>query len=135
MMTLFDAPSRESSCVKRSRTSTPTQSLALLNEIQRVEMARKLAERLIREGKDDKERLNLLFTLLASRLPSDAERTACSKLLDAMRDRYGEAENEALALLATGDAPRDATLNPVELASWTQVAVIVLASDVALLLY
>ena len=52
-----------------------------------------------------------------------------------MRDRYGEAENEALALLATGDTPRDAKLNPVELASWTQVAVIALASDVALLLY
>ena len=42
MMTLFDAPSRESSCVRRSRTSTPTQSLALLNERQRVEMGRGL---------------------------------------------------------------------------------------------
>ena len=135
MMTLFDAPSRESSCVKRSRTSTPTQSLALLNETQRVEMARKLAERLIRAAKDDEARMNLLFTLLASRSPSDPERVACAKLLDAMRDRFGEAENEALALLSVGDAPRDQALKAAEVASWTQVAIIVLATDAALLLY
>ncbi|MFP6901119.1 MAG: DUF1553 domain-containing protein [Opitutales bacterium] len=135
MMTLFDAPSRESSCVKRSRTSTPTQSLALLNETQRIEMARKLAERLLLEAKDDNDRRDFLFTLLASRPPTDTERTACAKLLGAMRARYAEAEKEALELLATGDAPRDGKLNPAELAAWTQVAVIVLASDVALLLY
>jgi hypothetical protein len=135
MMTLFDAPSRESSCVKRSRTSTPTQSLALLNEPQRIEMARKLAERLVREAKDDNGRLDLLFTLLASRPPNDAEQTACSKLLGAMRERYGEAEKEALALLSVGDAGRDQALKAAEVASWTQVAIIVLATDTALLLY
>ena len=47
MMTLFDAPDRESSCVKRSRSNTALQSLGLLNETQRIEMSRKLAERLL----------------------------------------------------------------------------------------
>ena len=42
----FDAPSRESSCVRRSH-STPTQSLALLNERQRVEMGRRFGQRLM----------------------------------------------------------------------------------------
>ena len=36
MMTLFDAPSRETSCVRRSRTNTSLQSLGLFNESQRI---------------------------------------------------------------------------------------------------
>jgi hypothetical protein len=135
MMTLFDAPSREASCVRRSRTDTPLQSLGLLNETQRLEMSRMLAERLLREGSDDPQRLNLLFKLLACREPTDSERAACTKLLQALRDRYKGNEKDALALLATGDAPRDEKLPPAEHAAWSQLAVTVLASDVAILLY
>ena len=135
MMTLFDAPHRESSCVKRSRTSTALQSLALLNETQRIEMARKLAERLMRSASDDKQRLDCLYTLLACR-PADArESEACLKLLEIMKERYASSMDDAKALLTTGDSPSDAALDPIELASWTQVAVTVLASDVALSLF
>ncbi|MFP6656749.1 MAG: PSD1 and planctomycete cytochrome C domain-containing protein [Pirellulales bacterium] len=135
MMILFDAPDRESSCVRRSRTNTPLQSLALLNETQRIEMSRKLAERLLREGRNDAERLNLLFKLLACRHPTDHERAVCTKLLRAMRERYADAEKDALALLATGEIPGDQKFKPAEHAAWTQLAVTVLASDVSLLLY
>ena len=135
MMTLFDAPSRESSCVRRSRTNTSLQSLALLNETQRIEMSRVLAERLLREGETDDERLDVLFTWLACRTPTDSERTACVKLLEALRQRYADAEDDALALLALGDAPRDQKLAPAEHAAWTQLGATVLASDVAILLY
>jgi hypothetical protein len=135
MMTLFDAPSRETSCVRRSRTNTPLQSLGLLNETQRIEMARVLAERLLREGKDDAQRLDRLFQLLACRSPTERERAACNTLLQTMRDRYADAEQDALALLSSGDAPRDQTLDPTLHAAWSQVAAAVLASDVAILLY
>ncbi len=135
MMTLFDAPSRELSCVKRSRTSTSLQSLALLNETQRVEMARKLAGRLLAEKPTDEARLDLLFTLLASRSPNAKERQACTKLLTIMKQRYQESPEEAAGLLKTGDAPLNPDLNPVEAAAWTQVAITVLASDVAIILY
>ncbi len=135
MMTLFDAPDRESSCVRRSRTNTSLQSLGLLNETQRVEMARKIAERLITDADDDDSRLDLLFTLIASRPPNDGERKACDTLLEKMQERYQSSKDDALALLSTGDAPRNETLDPVEVAAWTQIAITVLASDVALLLY
>jgi hypothetical protein len=135
MMILFDAPDRESSCVRRSRTSTAQQSLALLNEIQRIEMSRKFAERLLKQADSDDARFDLMFRLLASRVPSDDERTACRTLLDFMRNRYADAEQDALDLLATGEAKRDESLKPTELAAWTQVAVTVLASDVSILLY
>ena len=135
MMTLFDAPSRETSCVKRSRTNTPLQSLSLLNEIQRVEMARMLAERLLKQGSTDDERLNLLFTLLACREPNDTERDACGKLLKSMRNRYGSAEKDAIELLDTGEVPRDKSLNTTDHAAWTQMAATALASDLALMLF
>ncbi len=135
MMTLFDAPSRESSCVRRSRTSTALQSLGLLNETQRIEMSRAFAERLLRERQEDAARLDLLFTLVACRQPTDRERAACEKLLAAMRERYAGALEDARALLSTGEAPRDETLDPAEHAAWSQVVVTVLASDVAILLY
>ena len=135
MMTLFDAPSRESSCVKRSRTNTPLQSLSLLNETQRVEMARMLAERLLKQGSTDDERLNLLFTLLACRKPNDTERDACGKLLKSMRNRYGSAEKDAIELLDTGEVPRDKSLNTTDHAAWTQLSATLLASDLALMMF
>ena len=131
----FDAPSREASCVKRSRTNTSLQSLGLLNEVQRVELSRILAERLLREADNDKQRLDLLFNLLASRKPTPRERAICVKLLQSLKERYTESEKDALALLSTGDAPRNNKLNPAELAAWSQLAITVLASDAALLLY
>ncbi len=135
MMTLFDAPNRESSCVKRSRTSTALQSLALLNETQRIEVSRKLAERLMKTDQEDQKRLDALYQLLACRPASDREKEACLGLLATMKDRYHEATDDAKALLATGDAPVDSSLPPTELAAWTQVVTVVLASDIALSLY
>ncbi|MDG1362589.1 MAG: PSD1 and planctomycete cytochrome C domain-containing protein [Akkermansiaceae bacterium] len=135
MMTLFDAPNRESSCVKRSRSSTALQSLALLNETQRVEMARKLAERLIKSSPDDKSRLNHLYQILACRPSLPRESKACLDLLATMKKRYASSPEEANALLSTGEAPINSELNPAELAAWTQVATTVLATDVALSLF
>ena len=135
MMTLFDAPSRESSCVRRSPTNTSLQSLALMNETQRVEMARMLAERLIREAKDDSARLDLLFRLLACRTPSDTERVACENLLKTMLDRFSQDAAAAEKLLSYGDAPRDKKIDAALHAGWTQVSTTLLASDIAILLY
>ena len=135
MMTLFDAPSREASCVRRSRTNTPLQSLALFNEPQRVEAARKLAERLLKERSKDDERLDLLFTLVASRAPSENERAACLKLLQSQRKRLAGKAEDADALLEIGDAPKDPDLDPKEVAACAQVAGTALASDLSILLY
>ena len=93
------------------------------------------AERLLRTRGGDTARLDLLFTLLTCREPTEGERAACTKLLKTMRARYADAEKDALALLSVGDAPRNETLAPAEYAAWSQLVITVLASDVALLLY
>lgn len=135
VMTLFDAPSRETSCVRRSKTNTSLQSLALLNETQRIELARTLAQRLIQHEKQDAKRLDKLFLLLGSRSANKIEREACMALLEHMKQRYAEAEEDARALLSIGEVPRDEALSVAEHAAWTQVCVTVLASDVAIRLY
>ena len=135
MMTLFDAPSRESSCVQRSRTSTSLQSLALFNETQRMETARKLAERLLRDKQQDSARIEHLFTLLTSRKPSTVESTALSTLLGKAKSRFSQSEEDALKVLEQGLARVDENLPVAEVAAWTQVAATMLASDPAILLY
>ncbi|MBM79630.1 MAG: hypothetical protein CMJ78_03425 [Planctomycetaceae bacterium] len=135
MMTLFDAPNRESSCVKRSRTNSPLQSLGLLNETQRVEMARGLAERLLREAKDNDSRVNRLFRLLACRDANDNEREACVSFIEGLQARYSKKKEDAIAFLSVGEAPRNEKLEAAQHAAWTQLAITVLASDVGLMLY
>ena len=135
MMTLFDAPNRETSCVRRSRSNTPLQSLALFNETQRVETARMLAERLLKEADSNEHRLDLLFQLLTCQPPSDVEASACNGLLESMLARYQAAPEDAKHLLAIGEMPRDESLDLAQHAAWTQVATTLLASDRALLLY
>lgn len=135
MMTLFDAPDRESSCVRRSRTNTPLQSLGMLNETQRVEMGRGLAAVLLTSSEKDNERIDHLFKLLVCRDASDKERASCLKLIQQLRKRYSEAPADAERLLAVGDAEVVGSHSPVELAVWAQLSTTVLASDVAILLY
>ena len=135
MMTLFDAPSRESSCVQRSRTNTSLQSLAFFNETQRVETSRKLAERLVRLNASDEQRINYLFRLLASRNSKESEMRALSGLLQQARTRFRSTTEDAKSLLSLGMSKLDETLDPIEVAAWTQVASTVLASDPAILLY
>ncbi len=135
MMTLFDAPSRESSCVGRSRTTTSLQSLGLLNETLRVEMSRKLAERLLEATADDAARIDLIFKWLACRAPNAQELEVSKSLLSTMRSRYEQAPQDAAELLATGDAPAKPELNPIDVAAWTQLTSILLASDLAIMMY
>ena len=135
MMTLFDAPDRESSCVQRQRTNTGLQSLGLLNETQRVEMGRVLAERLLLEAESDQARVNLLFKLLASRDATAVEQQSIANLANNLRTHYAGSEADARALLATGDAEQNEDLDPTDHAVWTLIAVTILASDPAILIY
>ena len=135
MMTLFDAPDRESSCVRRSRTNTPLQSLGMLNETQRIEMGRALATLLLGTPGNRKDRINQLFRLLACRNASVQEQESCSKLLDHLSKRYGETPDDAERYLAVGNARVPSKDSVIDLAAWAQLATTVLASDVAILLY
>jgi hypothetical protein len=122
-MTTFDATSREVCVARREQTSSPLQALVLLNDPQYVEAARVLAEKLIsQEGSTVDSRLETAFRLLTSRRPSASERDVLSILYHDQHDHFAKVPEEAKALLAVGETPRDDKLDPTDLAATAMVA-------------
>jgi hypothetical protein len=129
-MLLFDAPNREVCVPKRSRTNTPLQALALLNEVTYIEAARALAERMMREGgAKPEERLATGYRLATARKP-DAETLLL--LRDGFGSRLAEFQADpasAKALIAHGASKPDPSLDPAELAAYTVSANVLLNLD------
>jgi len=179
-MALFDAPTREACVVARSRTNTPTQALALLNDVQQVEAARHLAERVLRvtEGdaglaggsaavgstaaaglavgaaaptpvaavvgshagaaaepsarKSDGADADRVIRMGRLVLGRDLDARECAVLVQqkaAARAHYAADVDAARALVAAGETPVAADLDPVTLAAWTMVAQTLLNLD------
>lgn len=129
-MTLFDAPNREVCTVKRSRTNTPLQALSLLNETTAVEAARKLAERMLREGGGtDQQRLKWGFRLVTARQPRPEELKLLETGLQQDLQDFSRAPQDAAKLLTVGASPADASLPPDQLAAWTLTANVLLNLD------
>lgn len=102
MMTLFDAPNREASCVRRSRSNTAAQSLALLNERHRIQMAQAIAKRIASQSDDF--RIRELYWLLAGREPRDSERKVCASLLDQLEGDKTDAWPKLVIAVMASDA-------------------------------
>ncbi|MFO0871472.1 MAG: DUF1553 domain-containing protein [Pirellulales bacterium] len=126
----FDAAGREACVVRETRTNTPLQALALLNEVTFVEAARQLAERTLREGgSGDDSRLDWLFRRATGRRLRPPERAILATSLTAHRARYAADAAAARELLAVGEAAADPQLDSRELAAWTALAGVVLNLD------
>jgi hypothetical protein len=83
MLTMFDAPDANLSCVRRDRTNTPLQALTLLNDATFVECAQGLAKRVITEKSGSAtERLDHGFRLCVGRHPSPSEQEHMQKMYD-----------------------------------------------------
>jgi hypothetical protein len=132
MMT-FDAAGRETCVVRETRTNTPLQALALMNEVTFVEAARVLAQRVMREGRTTpQERITLAFRLVTGRRPKPAELSA---LVDAFQRSLQEFQKDgpaAMRLTSTGEFPRDTALDVCELAAYTTVTGLILNLDEAI---
>jgi hypothetical protein len=127
----FDASERLTCIVTRQRTNTPQQALILLNDPQFVESARVLAEQLMRDGATPAERVTLAFRRVITRVPSPSEVTHLTQLYETTRAGFAAAPDNAVALLSTGERPRDVALDAPELAAWTVVASTIMNLDEA----
>ncbi len=122
-MVMFDAPERAVCVAKRQSTSTPLQSLALLNDPQYVEAARKLAERMLTEGGEHTEQqIAYGFRLLTSRAPQPEELAVLVSLHQQKLASYQAQPTEAEALLRVGDSNYSTRFSEVQLAALAVVA-------------
>ncbi len=127
---LFDAPSREICAVKRSRTNTPLQALAMLNEVTYIEAARNLAALMIREGgKTPDERLQWAFRRVTARSPSVNELQILSAGLEAQLVRYTKDPAAATKLITFGESKPPAAIPAADLAAYTVSANVLMNLD------
>ncbi|MEX1223823.1 MAG: DUF1553 domain-containing protein, partial [Pirellulales bacterium] len=129
-MRVFDAPSRETCSVRRSRTNSPTAALNLMNDEQYVEAARHLAARVVAEGGDDLEsRLRFAFRLCTARTPSEQELKIMAEAYRRQLERFESNPEAADKLLVVGESPRAEVMEKPQHAAWTMVANMLLNLD------
>jgi hypothetical protein len=129
-MANFDSALRESCTVRESRTNTPLQALNLMNDVQFVEAARALAQRVLREAASA-DRLALAYRLVLARMPTELERHKFAQSVAFYSDHFQTNPNAAAQLIRMGASAPDQTINAAELASWTMVCSLILNLDEA----
>jgi hypothetical protein len=129
MMT-FDAAGRETCIVRETRTNTPLQALALMNEVTFVEAARVLAERMMREGgTTPEERIAYSYRLATAHSPDQSTSRIVINAFKKHLSKYRNDKKAALKLLSVGEHQTDSTYNRSELAAYTAIAGLILNLD------
>ena len=129
-MLLFDAPNREVCTIKRSRTNTPLQALSLLNEVTFIEAARGLAAKMINEGGSTPEsRIEFAYMNLFSRKPTADEMLVLKTGIQSDHKYFAGSPQDAKKLIAVGDWKPETEIDPVQWATYTMTANVLLNTD------
>jgi hypothetical protein len=128
-MDTFDAPMRDVACTRRQRTDTPLQALVTMNDVQWVEAARALAQRVIRETSDTQQRINRMSEILLAHDAPVPMAAALEISVHQMQEHYARDPKAAHSLVEIGEKKRDPSIPESELAAWTVVATEMLNLD------
>jgi hypothetical protein len=120
----FDAPSREMCVVRRGATTTPLQSLVLLNDPQYTRAARKFAKRIVAAAGGDQGRLQFAFETALARRPNEDESRVLLRRLQSMIEQFADDHEQAQQILNDDDDEADAS--SADEAAWTIMASIIL---------
>lgn len=129
-MVSFDTSTRETCSTRRMTTNTPLQALVMLNDPQFVEAARKLAERILKNGgTTDESRVTWAYREVIGNAPTTEQVALLTEILTEQRNMFTTQSSNAEALLKIGDSPTDPTLAKTELATYTTLAQALLNLD------
>jgi hypothetical protein len=133
MMMNFDAAARESCVVRETRTNTPLQALNLMNDVEFVEAARLLGQRMIKEGGPDAaSRLQYGFRLVIGRAPAPREAQILADNYRYHVDYFSGKPDAAHRFLSQGESHCDPALDSRELAAYASVGSLLLNLDGAI---
>ena len=135
-MMIFDSAKREVCVARRDSTSTPLQALVLLNDVQFMEAARVLAERVIIEHPEDADapgrstaRIAAAFRRLTGRRPRPDEAMLLDELWAEERAAFDADPEAALLVASTGESPTHPGLDAAEVATMTIVCSTIMNTD------
>ena len=119
----FDATSREICTIKREKTSSPLQSLVLLNDTQFFEASRVFAERIISQSKNDlSDQIIYGFRLATSRFPKESEVKLLKELYLNKLSFYKKNKGEAYKVISIGASKTKFNKKAPQVAAMTMVA-------------
>ena len=129
-MDAFDAPPRDTVCTRRQRTDTPLQALVTMNDVQWIEAARGLAERVIREaGPQPEARIDRMSEILLAHNATPQMLAVLENSHAQMQKHYAADTKAARALVHDGESKPDARISETDLAAWTMIATEMLNLD------
>jgi hypothetical protein len=121
VMLMFDASNRDQCEVKRMRTNTPLQALALMNDPMTLEASRVLAERLMIEKSNDSEKIDKAFRLILCRKAGEKEIQLLNKYFEEEKKTFSANPENAKQFIQAGEYKHENVDDIVTLASLMQV--------------
>ena len=126
---IFDASDRSTCIVKRQISSSPMQSLAMLNDPQIIEAARNVAIRMMKEGGTKwQNQLSWGFRLITGRSPNKKENALLDEMYLSELKNFETNPGKASDYLSVGRSCADVA-NPKELAALSNTALALMNTD------
>jgi hypothetical protein len=133
VLTNFDTPNGDASCVRRARSNTPLQALTTLNEPLFLECARGLAQKTLADGgTTDRDRATYAFRRCTGRTPAAKELDVLLAFLAKQTEKFSAMDAKPWELAANDPAHPPKLpdgVSPAQAAAWMALARLLLNLD------
>ncbi|MEM6641653.1 MAG: DUF1553 domain-containing protein [Bacteroidota bacterium] len=130
-LSTFDQPERAECTVRRQKTNTPLQALALLNDPAYIEASKVLGEKITRAS-DAEEGVREAYQRLTGIQPKDEELKLLLSLQQAEYEKFNDSPEKAKGWLEAGEYQIDESLDSNMVAANAVVASVILNSDASI---